>query len=249
MSQPQGNARQKTIFNDFYGVHPTTLQPVEGAKFPGQMLWEIANNGRILFKADDKRYNPNDNQAYKKKECEMGYGDRNMIFDLLIEAATDATFTKAQYTVKKRSFVRQNGQSKMSDQPIAQGQFTVIRDQQGVISLGYSRGDYKVLFTFDRPGFSELNFFENGEWVPATGRMSQMWVRSYVNRVRKFLDQKEDENYQPPKPKNGGGNNNWGGGNNNGSGGNGGWGGNNNGGGNQGGNGGGMDDGFDDIPF
>ncbi|BAW98330.1 phage protein [Vibrio phage pTD1] len=245
MSQPQGNARQKTIFNDFYGVHPTTLQPVEGAKFPGQMLWEIANNGKILFKADDKRYNPNDQQAYKKKECEMGYGDRNAIFELLLEAASDPTFTKAQYTVKKRSFVRQNGQSKMSDQPIAQGQFTIIRDQQGVISLGYSRGDYKILFTFDRPGFSELNFFENGEWVSGAGRMSQIWVRSYVNRVRKFLDQKEDENYQPPKPKNGngGGNNNWGGnGNNN----------NGNNGGNGGGNGGWGDSGgdeYDDIPF
>lgn len=239
--QQQGNARQKTIFNDYYGIHPQTQHPVEGAKFPGQMLWELANNGKVLFKADDKRYNPNDQQAYKKKECELGYADRNMIFELLLAAADDPTFTKAQYTVKKRSFIRTGGQSKMSDQPIAQGQFTVIRDANGVISLGYTRSDYKVLFCFDRPGFSELSFFENGEWVPGTGRMSQMWVRSYVNRVRKFLDQKEDDIYQPPKPKNnnGGGNNGWGNNNNNNGGGNGG----NGGGGND------FDNDFEDIAF
>ena len=246
--QHQGNARVKTHFNDFYGTHPTTASPAEGAKFPGQMLWEIANNGKILFKADDKIYNPNDNQAYKKKECEMSFSDRNMIFELLLEAATDPKFTKAQYTVKRRAFVRQGGQSKLSDQPIAQGQFTIIRDQNGVISLGYTRGDYKILFTFDRPGFSELMFFENGEWVQGAGRMSQTWVRSYVKRVQKFLDQKEDETYQPPKPKNGGngnGNGGWGNNNNN----NNNYGGGNNGGGNGGNGGGNFDDNYDDIPF
>lgn len=245
MSQPQGNARVKTPLNDFYGIHPTTKEPVEGAKFPGQMLWEFANNGKVLFKADDKRYNPNDQQAYKKKECEMSSADRNMIFELLLEAANTPTFTKAQYVIKRRGFVRQNGQSKMSDQPLTQGQFTIIRDANGVISLGYTRGDYKVLFTFDRPGFSELNFFEDGQWVSGAGRMSQTWVRAYVAATRDFLNQKEMEIYQPPQPKNRNGN---GGGNGNGN-----WGNNNgnNGSGNNGGNGGGNfdDGGFDDIEF
>ncbi|QGZ14377.1 hypothetical protein [Photobacterium phage PDCC-1] len=240
MSQSNGNARVKTPLNDFYAVHPTTAQPVEGAKFPGQMLWEIANNGKILFKADDKRYNPNDQQAYKKKECEMDPSDRNMIFELLLEAANDENFTKGQYAVKKYAFVRQNGQSKLSDQPITQGQFTVIRDQNGVISMGYTRGDYKVLFTFTAPGHSELRFFENGEWVTREGKMSQMWVRSYVKRMGGILNTKDMEVYQPPKPKNGGSWNNNGGGNKGGNGGgNGGWGDNNSGGG----------DNFDDIEF
>ncbi|AUR81014.1 hypothetical protein FDJ25_gp075 [Vibrio phage Aphrodite1] len=240
MSQQNGNARVKTPLNDYYGVHPQTAQPVEGAKFPGQALWEFANNGKVLFKADDKRYNPNDQQAYKKKECEMEASDRNMIFELLLEAANDETFTKGQYTIKKHQFVRQNGQSKLSDQPIAQGQFTVIRDQNGVISMGYTRGDYKILFVFSAPGHSELKFFENGEWVSKEGKMSQMWVRSYVKRMGGILNTKEMEIYQPPKPKNNNWNNNNNGGNNNN---NGGWG-NNNGGGNGGGN-----DNFDDIDF
>ncbi|UPT54045.1 hypothetical protein [Vibrio phage phiKT1019] len=236
MSQQNSNARVKTPLNDFYAVHPTTAQPVEGAKFPGQMLWEFANNGKVLFKADDKRYNPNDQQAYKKKECEMEAADRNMIFELLLEAANDENFTKGQYIIKKQTFIRQNGQSKLSDQPIAQGQFTVIRDPNGVISMGYTRGDYKILFVFTAPGHSELRFFENGEWVSKEGKMSQMWVRSYVKRMGGIINTKEMEIYQPPKPKNGGGNGGWG--NNNNGGGN-----NNNGGNNFGG------DDFNDIEF
>lgn len=210
MSQPYTSARLKTPLNDFYYPHPTTKGPVEGAKWPGQMVWELTSNGRVLFKADDKVYNPNDQNAYKKKECEMTYLDRNYIFDLLLDAANNPDFTRAQYTIKRRGFVRTGGVSKLSDAPVAQGQFTIIRDQDGVISLGYTRGDYKILFVFTTPGANECRWHINGEWVEKAGLSSQTWVRSYVKSVRNMLDQKEMEIYQPPKPKNnnGGGNNN-----------------------------------------
>lgn len=243
-NQPQGNQRPKTLFNDYRGLHPATRNIATGAKFAGQLTWELCAGGKIKLKADDKVRT--EGNAYTKKEIEMDFHNRNSFFELLLRAANDPMFTKGQFAVKKHQWIRGSNGNQLSDQPLSQGEFTVIRDENGVISVGYSKSDYKILFDFSKPGFSTYREFVNGEWVDAQGKLSQDFVRGWVNGTRHLLDRWEWDNYTPPKPKNGG-NGNWnGGGNNNGGGGNWNGGGNNNSGGNSGG---GSNDFDDEIPF
>ncbi len=239
-----GNAREKTPLNDYRFPHPSTKEPVGGGKYNAQMMWELANNGKIIFKVSDGVFNQGGNdQSYRKKQQEIDGFERNAIFQLLMDAATQPDFDKAQYLIKRRQFVREGGQGRLSDRPIVQAVFTVIRDKNGVVSLGYTKSDYKALFVFDKASDSELVDFVNGEYVPAHARMSRIYVLGYVNTVQSFLNSKEFANYKPREPKggNGGGNNNRGGGNSYG---------NNNGGGNRGGGNsyGGGNDFDDDIP-
>lgn len=234
--QQQGNARPKTFLNDYRGLHPTTARPADGAKFPGQLTWEFANNGKIILKADDKLRS--EGNAYQKKEMEMDFYNRNTFFEMLLDAANNPDFEKSQFSVMRHGFVRGPNGSQLSENPMKQGELTIMKDKNGVISVGYSKGDYKILFPFDKPGFSEAREFINGEFVPMTGKLSSAFVRGWVNGLRDLLTKIEHENYVPPKPKqNSGG---WGGGNNN-----------NNGGGrsNGGGHSGGDIDFDDDIPF
>lgn len=195
------NAREKTPLNDYRWAHPATNEPLPGAKYPATMQWELSNNGKIIFKVNDSVYQPGDNSAYKKKQVEIEGSERGAIFELLRHAAADSTFTKAQYHIKRKQPVREGATFRMSDRPIVQATFTVIRDENGVIKLGFSKSDFKALFSFDKLSFSDLTEFVNGEYRPATGLMSRIHLRGYLNWVEAFLIGKEYANYTPKPPK------------------------------------------------
>lgn len=258
MSQQQGNfaRRVKTMFNDYRYPMPQSREPVEGAKYPARWTWELTLSGKPCFKVNDGVFGQQDRNA-KSKEVEMDWGDRNTLLNLMQNAIDDPSFTKAQYNVRKKTF---GSGGRMNDQPSTLATFTVIRNGDGKITVGYTKGTYKVLFDFTCPNDSTIMIQKDGQAVSAEGLMSRMYCKAFIDFSRKFLDQFEFDGYKPKEPKdggnggNGGGGNNWGnrGGNGGGNGGgNNNWGGQNNG----GGNGGGgnrqqpADNDFDDVDF
>lgn len=211
-----GNAREKTPLNDYRWQHPATQDPLPGAKYPATMQWELANNGKIIFKVNDGVFQQGDSNAYKRKQQEIEGAERNAIFELLLEAANCSDFTKAQYQIKRKQFVREGGAGRMSDRPILQATFTVIREQDGTVKLGFTKGDFKALFVFENIGDSELSEFVDGGYRPAKGLMSRIHVRGYIRFIGNFLDSKEYSNYTPkaPKGQSNGSGNSYGGNNN-----------------------------------
>lgn len=233
--------RPQSIFNDYRYPMPTSDKPVEGAKYPARWTWELGLSGQIFFKVNDGVWGKDDRNA-KSKEVELSNFDRNAILNLMQNAIDDVNFTKAQYVVKKITF----GNGKLNDFASVMATFTIIRDQEGKILVGYTKGTYKVMFPFTSPYESTILVAQNGgEPQEAKGLMSRVYCKAFIDYSRKFLDQYEYENYKPKEKKdnggNGGGNgggfqrggngggNSWGGGNNSNGGGNS-WGGNNGGG-------------------
>ena len=222
--------RKKFLLNDWRQPFPATDVPLEGGKYPGQLMFEQKNNGQIVMKVSDGVYKEG---AGKLKEIEMDWAHRNVMFEALLEAASNENFDTKQISVRWKQFVRTGGMSRMSEQPIQQGYLTISRDKNGVIFLGYSKGaDYKAQFRFKGPKDTVvISRNEQGEKAEDHGLMSRWMVRAWVNFHRPILDRMELEGWQPPKSANngnggfnGGGNNNGnggfnGGGNNNGNGG------------------------------
>lgn len=260
MEQKNFQRRPQTILNDFRYPMPKSDKPVDGAKYPATWFWDIGLNGAIYFKVNDGHYGQDDKNA-KSKEVELSVFDRNALFELMENAIRDPNFTKAQYHVKKITF---GSGGRLNDHPSTLGTFTVIRDGDGRIAVGYSKGTYKVMFPFTSPYESTILVSNGGEPYEDRGLMSRVYAKAFIDFSRKFLDQAEWDAYKPREKKdnNGGGNrgngggNSWGGNNNNNGGGNrGNWNNNNNSGGNGGGNGGGQQqrsapaDDFEDIDF
>ncbi|QBZ70593.1 hypothetical protein pETSU_012 [Edwardsiella phage pEt-SU] len=227
--------RPQSIFNDYRYPMPTSDKPVEGAKYPARWTWELGLSGQIFFKVNDGVWGKDDRNA-KSKEVELSNFDRNAILNLMQNAIDDVNFTKAQYVVKKITF----GNGKLNDFPSVMATFTIIRDSEGKIHVGYTKGTYKVMFPFTSPYESTILVAQNGgEPTEAKGLMSRVFCKAFIDYSRKFLDQYEYENYKPKEKKENGGNggggfqrggngggNSWGGGNNNNSGGGNSWGGN-----------------------
>jgi len=232
MEQQAFQRRPQTMFNDFRYPMPKSDKPVDGAKYPATWTWDIGLNGAIYFKVNDGHYGKDDKNA-KSKEVELSVMDRNALFNLMENAINDKNFSKAQYHVKKIQF---GAGGRLNDHPSTLGTFTVIRDQQGRIMVGYSKGTYKVMFPFISPYESVIMVATDGEPREDAGLMSRVYCKAFIDFSRRFLDQAEWDAYKPRERKDnnsGGGNrgnNNWGGGNNNNSGGNNNWGGNNGGG-------------------
>lgn len=201
-SKPQFTPRKKMFLNDWRQPHPATDKPLEGAKFPAQFMWEITNAGKIVFKVSDGIFKEGGGGKNNHKEVEMTAYDRNILFETLLEASNSPDFTSKQYQIKKHDFVFTGGQSRLSDSPVTKGTFTIKRDENGVISLGYSKGDYKVMCNFKGPN-SNVLLMRNaeGQMVEDTGFMSRMSTRSWVNFHRPVLDRMELDGWEPPKPK------------------------------------------------
>lgn len=241
--QPQG--REKTIFNDYRIGHPKTKEIASGAKYPGQMTWEISKNGEIIGKFNDGVYDPNNKNAGKMKEVKLNALERGSVFNAILSAATNPNFTSLQIPIRRREFINDGGRPRLSEKEITICEFTIMRDKNGVLCLGYRKGDYRVMFELTSHA-NVIKTFKDGKWEEDHATTSNMYVLSYFNWVKKGLEELEIARHTPPKPKDGG---------NGGNGGNGGgWNNNNNGGGNNnsGGNGGGYsgDGDFDeDIPF
>jgi hypothetical protein len=224
--QEQVQRRPQTMFNDFRYPMPTSDKPVEGAKYPARWTWECGLNGNIYFKVNDGVWGQQDKNA-KSKEVELSVFDRGAIFGLMEEAIRNPNFTKSQYLVKKTVF-GQGG--RMNDHPSTLATFTIIRDNEGRILVGYTKGTYKVMFPFTSPFDSVILMAsaDGGEPVENRGLMSRVYAKAFIDFSKRFLEDYEFNNFKPREKKGGdnGGNNNRGGNN---------WGGNNNSGGNQGG--------------
>lgn len=209
--RPQGTPRKKSFLNDWRQPHPATDTPMEGGKYPAQFMWEITNAGKIVLKISDGVFKEGAKSPHK--EVEMSGYDRNILFETLLEAAnTSVEFPARQFFVKKHDFVRVGGASRLSEQPITKVMFSVSRDENGVINLVYSKGDYKVKTRFKGPNSSVIMVRNAaGEIVEDSGFMSRMYTRSWVNFHKEVLDRMERDGWEPPKPKgdfNGGSNNN-----------------------------------------
>ena len=219
--------RKKTLLNDWRQPHPATKDPMPGGKYPAQGMWEVKNKGAfpVVFKISDGVFEKGQKNTHK--EVEMNYADRGSLFEGILEACADPNFGTKQMPVMKKSFVFAGGQSKMSDNPVVQATFTITRNKEGQILLGYSKGDYKAQLIFKGANFTTL-YMKNdaGEKVEDVGTMSRWAARAWVNFHRELLDTIERDVWEAPPPKNDGAGYNNGGRNNNGySGGNGGGGG------------------------
>lgn len=245
-----GKPRKKNMLNDYRQPLPCSDEPMPGSKYPAQLMWEQKANGNIVLKIADGVFQ--ENAKGNHKEAEMVAADRNILFQALLDAADNPNFGSKQIAVRKKQFVFQGGQRRMSDQPVVQCYLTISRNERGV-TLGYSKGDYKVLIRFRGPNDSTV-FVKNeaGERMEDHGLMSRWAVKGYVGFHQPILDQMELTGWEPPKPRGEqGGGGDSGGGYGGGNGGNGGY----SGGGYSGGGNGGQSapapqGGFDeDIPF
>lgn len=226
MSQQQAFQRRTPILlSDYRYPSPMSREPVDGAKYPARWTWEQGLDGKIYFKVNDGVFGKDDRNA-KMKEVEMSVYDRGALFELMKDACDNANFTKTQYHVKKVTF---GAGGRLNEHASTLGIFTVMRSQEGRISVGYTKGTYKVMFDFKSPFESMIMVAKDGEPREDAGLMSRVFCKSFINFCGPYLDKLEVEGYKPREAKNTGGNNN--------SGGNSGW--NGNGGNNWNGNGGG----------
>lgn len=203
-NQAPRTPRKKSILNDWRMPHPATEQPMAGGKYPAQLMWEIKNNGKIVLKVNDGVFKQDG--ANKHKEVELDAYDRGILFEGLLEATQNPDFKTKQIDVRSKQFVFQGGAGRMSDQPISQVKLTISRDEKGVMSLGYSKGDYKARFIFKGPRDSVLMFRNGDETTEDNGTMSRWATRNWVNFHRPILDRMEVEGWEPPKPRDGGNN-------------------------------------------
>ncbi|WNV45872.1 hypothetical protein [Aeromonas phage AerS_266] len=205
--------RPGSMLNDYRYPMPMSEQPVEGAKYPARWTYELGLDGKIYFKVNDGVYGKDDRNA-KLKEVALSAMDRNSLFNLMREACDNKDFTKAQYHVKQVTFG--NG-GRLNDHPSTLGIFTVVRNPEGKISVGYSKGTYKVMFHFNSPFESIILVQKDGEPQEDKGLMSRVYCKAFIEFSAKILDKYEIENYKPREKKdannNGGGNNNNNGGN------------------------------------
>lgn len=210
--RPAFTPRKKMLLNDYRQPHPTSTEPVAGAKYPAQLMWEQANNGKLLLKVNDGVYK--EGAKTNHKEVEMDYMHRGVLFEALLEATQDPNFKTKQIPVQWKQFVFAGGSGRMSDQPVLQCFFTITRDKDGCIILGYSKGDYKVQFKFKGPKDTTL-YIKNdaGERVEDHGTMSRWSARTWVNFHRPILDEMDKDSWEPAKPKEGAGGNSAGGNN------------------------------------
>lgn len=207
--------RKKTLLDDYRQPHPATKDPLPGGKYPAQGMWQQKNNGTIVFKINDGVFEKG--QKNNPKEVDMNYVDRGALFEAILEATNDANFGVKQIPIAKRQYIFAGGQSKLSDNPIVQATFTVMRTKEGVITVGYSKGDYKAQLIFKGANFTTV-YYKNdaGEKVEDIGMMSRWAARTWVRFHADLLDEMERNGWEPPKPRdggNGGGGNNYGGGN------------------------------------
>lgn len=199
---PKFTPRKKMFLNDWRQPHPSTEKPLEGAKFPAQFMWEITNAGKIVFKVNDGIFKEGGGGKNNHKEVEMGAYDRGILFETIAEAANSPDFTSKQYTIRKHDFVFTGGQSRMSESPVTKGVFTIKRDENGVISLTYSRGDYKATCLFKGPNSNTITMRgPDGTVVEDKGFMSRMAARRWVKFHEPILDRMEQDGWEPPKPK------------------------------------------------
>lgn len=196
----QKQRRKKTLLNDYRQPHPTSTEPLPGAKYPAQLMWEQAINGKLLLKVNDGVWK--EGAKTNHKEVEMDYAHRGILFEALLDATQDANFKMKVIPVQWKQYVFAGGQSKLSDSAVLQANLSIIRDKDGCITLGYSKGDYKAQFKFKGPKETTVMVKNDaGERVEDHGLMSRWAVRAWVNFHRPMLDRMDNDAWEPAKPK------------------------------------------------
>ena len=208
--QPQAfQRRPQLLSNDYRYPAPMSREPVEGAKYPARWTWEQGLDGKIYFKVNDGVFGKDDRNA-KMKEVEMSVYDRGALFELMKDACDNANFTKTQYHVKKVTF---GAGGRLNEHASTLGIFTVMRSQEGRISVGYTKGTYKVMFDFKSPFESMIMVAKDGEPREDAGLMSRVFCKSFINFCGPYLDKLEVEGYKPriknESNNNSGGNSGW----------------------------------------
>lgn len=198
--QPAFTPRKKTILTDYRLPHPKTQEPLPGAKYPAQLMFDQKNNGKIVLKINDGIFKPGANTNHKEVELD-GY-ERNSLFEAVLEATNNPEFGIRQLSIRKHQFVNGAGGGRMSEQPIVQANFTIERDSEGRVSLGYSKGDYKAKFIFQGPNQTVLMVRGADGASEDHGMMSRFGARTWVNFHREVLTQMEVAGWAPPKPRN-----------------------------------------------
>jgi hypothetical protein len=198
--RPAMTPRKKMFLNDYRQAHPATDKPMDGAKYPAQMMWEQANNGKIMLKINDGIFK--EGAQNKHKEVELDIYDRGDLFEGILEACNNKDFGTKQLQVAKHQFVYQGGSGRMSDKPVTQVLLTITRTEDGQITLGYSKGDYKAMVRFKGPRNTVLLMKgPTGERIEDHGTMSRWAARNWVNFHRPILDRMELDGWEPPKPR------------------------------------------------
>lgn len=193
MSELQFKRRAPSILSDYRYPSPMSREPVDGAKYPARWTWEQGLDGKIYFKVNDGVFGKDDRNA-KMKEVEMSVYDRGALFELMKDACDNANFTKTQYHVKKVTF---GAGGRLNEHASTLGIFTVMRSQEGRISVGYTKGTYKVMFDFKSPFDSMIMVAKDGEPREDAGLMSRVFCKAFINFCGPYLDKLEIEGYKP----------------------------------------------------
>lgn len=204
MAQPNSNARRKTIFDDWKQPQASTVDPVQGGKYPATWIIQQKSNGKIVMKINDGIYDPN-SKSNVHKEVEMNWSDRNALMEGILEACSDTSFETSQMVVRKKDFIKSGGQSKISDNPIVKAMFTIDRDKNsGVISVTYRKGEYSAKIIFRGANDTVLYRKDStGNKVEDHGTLSRWAAKAWVKWHQDPVNQMEREMYEPPAPKEG----------------------------------------------
>jgi len=202
MSQPNSNARRKTIFDDWKQPQASTIDPVQGGKYPATWIIQQKSNGKIVMKINDGIYDPNSKSNHR--EVEMNWSDRNALMEGILEACMDAGFESRQMVIRKKDFIKSGGQSKISDNPIVKAMFTIDRSKDGVISVTYRKGEYSAKIVF-RGANDTVLYMKNaeGQKVEDHGTLSRWAARAWVKWHQEPVNTMERDMYEPPAPKEG----------------------------------------------
>lgn len=202
MSQPNSNARRKTIFDDWKQPQASTIDPVQGGKYPATWIIQQKSNGKVVMKINDGIYDPNSKSNHR--EVEMNWSDRNALMEGILEACNVEGFETRQLVIRKKDFIKTGGQSKISDNPIVKAMFTIDRSKGGVISVIYRKGEYDAKIVF-RGANDTVLYMKNAEGVKVEdhGTLSRWAARAWVKWHQDPVNQMERDMYEPPAPKEG----------------------------------------------
>lgn len=220
---PAPTPRPKTVLNDYGQPHPETEQPVQGARYNGALRFEQKSNGDIVLRCYDNVFSQG-GEKRQIREVTLNYNERGVLFDYVRQAADmSVQFSSAQLPINQTGWLRENGQSKPTPEPVNMCNFIIGRDDKGRVSLTYQKGDFSFKTVFRMHNVPSVRYkTTGGEVVEDFGGPSRSSARTWCNFHEPLLNKMYIDVWKPKEPKggNGAGNNNWNKPNNNNGGGN-----------------------------
>lgn len=194
--RPQNQARPKTMLNDYAQPHPETEQPLQGAKHNGALRFEQKINGDIVLRVYDNIWS---DQKRQIREVTMNYNERGVLFDTVRQAADLSNpFASAQLPINQHSWVRENGQSKRTAEPVNSCNFIVSRDEKGRVTLTYQKGDFSFKTVFRMANVAAMRVKNaDGTTTEDYGMPSRSSARSWCNFHEELLNDMEFKAWKP----------------------------------------------------